>query len=206
MFCKRDELILNMLKIGLTGGIGSGKTTVAKVFQVFQVPVLDADSVAKQLMEEDVSLIQAITKQFGADAYVNGKLNRSFIANIVFKDAKALQQLNAIVHPATIAYAQKWITQQQSPYVVKEAALFFESGTDKEMDYMVGVTAPLELRISRVMHRDNISREAVLNRMSKQMPENEKMAKCHFVVQNNEEELLIPQVFQLHSHFLSLSK
>jgi dephospho-CoA kinase len=195
-----------MLKIGLTGGIGSGKTTVAKVFQVFQVPVLDADAVAKQLMEEDASLIQSITNQFGANAYVNGKLNRSFIANIVFKDAKALQQLNAIVHPATIAYAQKWITEQQAPYVVKDAALFFESGTDKEMDYMVGVTAPLELRISRVMHRDNISREAVLNRMSKQMPENEKMAKCHFVIQNNEEELLIPPVFQLHSHFLSLSK
>ncbi|MGC8750929.1 dephospho-CoA kinase [Hydrotalea sp.] len=195
-----------MLKIGLTGGIGSGKTTVAKVFQVFQVPVLDADSVAKQLMEEDALLIQAITQQFGADAYINGKLNRKFIANIVFKDAKALQQLNAIVHPATIAYAQKWITQQQSPYVVKEAALFFESGTDKEMDYMVGVTAPLELRISRVMQRDNITREAVLNRMNKQMSENEKMARCHFVIQNNEEKLLIPQIFQLHSHFLSLSK
>jgi dephospho-CoA kinase len=195
-----------MLKIGLTGGIDSGKTTVAKVFQVFQVPVLDADAVAKQLMEEDASLIQSITNQFGANAFVNGKLNRSFIANIVFKDGKALQQLNAIVHPATIAYAQKWITEQQAPYVVKEAALFFESGTDKEMDYMVGVTAPLELRISRVMHRDNISREAVLNRMSKQMPENEKMAKCHFVIQNNEEELLKPQVFQLHSHFFSLSK
>jgi dephospho-CoA kinase len=195
-----------MLKIGLTGGIDSGKTTVAKVFQVFQVPGLDADAVAKQLMEEDASLIQSITNQFGANAFVNGKLNRSFIANIVFKDGKALQQLNAIVHPATIAYAQKWITEQQAPYVVKEAALFFESGTDKEMDYMVGVTAPLELRISRVMHRDNISREAVLNRMSKQMPENEKMAKCHFVIQNNEEELLKPQVFQLHSHFFSLSK
>ncbi|MDE3124579.1 MAG: dephospho-CoA kinase [Bacteroidota bacterium] len=195
-----------MLKIGLTGGIGSGKTTVAQIFKVLDVPVLDADTVAKKLMESDNALIERIKAIFGNNVYHNGRLNRQYLANIVFKDEQKLQTLNAIVHPATIAYAQKWMLQQNAMYVVKEAALFFESGSDTEMDIMVGVTAPIELRINRVMKRDGISREAVLERMKRQMDEQEKMKCCKYVIQNDDSQLLIPQVFQLHNQFISFGK
>ncbi|WP_298298297.1 dephospho-CoA kinase [Hydrotalea sp.] len=195
-----------MLKIGLTGGIGSGKTTVAHIFKVLDIPVLDADTVAKELMERDEVLIAAIRSRFGNEVYNNGKLNRTYLAGIVFKDEDQLEALNALVHPATIAYARQWMQQQPSVYVVKEAALFFESGADKEMDYMIGVTAPFEWRINRVMKRDGISRTAVLERMAKQMDENEKIQRCQFVIKNDETQLLIPQVFQLHKQFLAMAK
>lgn len=205
-YIKREILILTMLKIGLTGGIGSGKTTVANIFKVFDIPVLDADTVAKELMEKDITVVTAIRKVFGNEVYLHGKLNRAYLAGIVFKDENKLHALNAIVHPATIAFSQQWMAQQQSAYVIKEAALFFESGSDKEMDYMVGLTAPLELRIARVMKRDNTTRSAVLARMNQQMDENEKLKRCQFVLQNDETQLLLPQIIKLHSHFLALAK
>ena len=195
-----------MLKIGLTGGIGSGKSAVAGIFKVLDIPVFDADTAAKQVMEKDVELVLSIQKNFGEGSYKNKKLNREFLANIVFNDQDKLKQLNAIVHPATIAAANKWMDEQVAPYVIKEAALLFEAGSNTNLDYVIGVFAPQPLRIKRVAERDNITNEQVFASMNRQMNEEEKMKLCDFVVFNDEQQLLIPQVLQLHEKFLSMQE
>ena len=192
-----------MLKIGLTGGIGSGKSTVAKVFEVLGIPVYYADEEAKRLMNEDEVLKEKIQELFGAESYTNGLLNRKYIADIVFHDPKKLEQLNALVHPLTINDANNWLQQQTTPYAIKEAALIFETGIHEYLDYVIGVYAPAPLRIQRVMERDNISLEAVMARMSKQMDEEEKMRLCNFVINNDEQQLLIPQVLALHEKLMA---
>jgi dephospho-CoA kinase len=187
-----------MLKIGLTGGIGSGKSTVAAIFKVLGIPVFDADATAKYLMENDAQLKQAIQQQFGAAVYVDGQLQRKVLANIVFNDSFQLDLLNSLVHPVTIQFAKNWFAQQSEvPYAIKEAALIFESGSGEGLDYVIGVTAPTALRIQRVMQRDQADREAVLARMSKQLDENIKMKLCDFVVHNNEQQLLLQQVLAI---------
>src|SRR5205809_347437 len=150
-----------MLKIGLTGGMGSGKTTVSQIFSSLNIPVFYADDIAKAIMNEDAGLKQSIIDLFGSDAYIENSLNRKYIADIVFNDAYKLEQLNAPVHAVTIAAADKWMQEQKSPYVVKEAALMFEAGAAAHLDYVIGVYAPQHLRMQRVMHRDNTGREEV---------------------------------------------
>ncbi|MCW3080980.1 dephospho-CoA kinase [Segetibacter sp.] len=194
-----------MLKIGLTGGIGSGKTTISGIFRVLGSPVFDADREAKLIMETDAGLISNIKKTFGEESYTNGKVNKPYLANIVFNNPAKLDTLNALVHPATIAAANKWMNDQQTPYVIKEAALMFETGSVSNLDYVVGVHAPQHVRIQRVMDRDNIDREQVLLRMSRQIDEIIKMKLCDFVISNNEQQLLIPQVLQLHARFIDMS-
>ncbi len=190
------------LRIGLTGGIGSGKSMVAHIFKVLGIPVFDADSAAKQVMETDDHLRKSLIQTFGAETYTNGHLNRKYLANIVFNDQFQLDRLNALVHPATIAAAEKWALEQDAPYTVKEAALFFEAGSSMGIDYMVGVYAPQHLRIKRVMDRDGITREEVKARMQKQIQEEIKMRLCDFVILNDDQNLLIPQVVKLHEQFL----
>jgi dephospho-CoA kinase len=192
-----------MLKIGLTGGIGSGKSTVAEVFSLLGIPVFNADAVTKQLMEEDADLIKQIKNAFGEEAYSNNKLNRKYIASIVFNDAYQLEKLNAITHPAAIHAAQGWMKKQTSPYVIKEAALMFESASAAGVDLVIGVFAPQHIRIKRVMERDHLSRHEVLARMDKQIDEEIKMKLCDFVLVNDEQQLLIPQVMKLHQQFLN---
>lgn len=193
------------LKIGLTGGIGSGKSTIAKMFELLDVPVYYADAASKRLYHTDKDLIAALKKHFGEDIYTNGQLNRSRLAAIVFADKSQLDLLNSLVHPPTIRDAEEWIGRQTAPYVLKEAALLFESGSVAGLDYVVGVFAPTHLRIRRVMDRDGITREDVQNRMSKQIDENIKMRLCDFVISNNEQELVIPQVLALHKRFLEMA-
>ena len=193
-----------MLKIGLTGGIGSGKSTVAKIFEVLGIHVYYADEEAKRLMNEDKELKQKIQELFGTALYSDGFLNRKQLAAIVFSDPEKLEQLNALVHPATINDANAWMLHQTSAYTIKEAALLFESGAHELLDYVIGVSAPAPLRIQRVMQRDNTSREEVMARLSKQMDEKEKMELCNFVITNDEQQLLIPQVIALHEQLLKL--
>jgi len=193
-----------MLKIGLTGGIGSGKTSVANIFKVFGIPVFDADTEAKSIMEKDFRLVERIKSTFGENSYNNGKLNRPYIAGLVFGSSFKLEQLNAIVHPATIAAANKWLDNQISPYAIKEAALLFESGSAQSIDYIIGVDAPQHIRIKRVMERDNVTRQQVIDRMKKQIDNTMKMKLCDFVVINDEQQLLIPQVLKLHNRFVNL--
>jgi dephospho-CoA kinase len=191
-----------MLRIGLTGGIGTGKTTVANIFKVLGIPVFDADTVAKQLMENDLQLREQLITQFGPTSFQDGKLNRAYLASIVFKDPYQLAVLNALVHPLSLQAAEDWMKLQSAPYVIKEAALIFEAGAAAGLDLIIGVTAPTALRIQRVMHRDGISREAVLERMDKQIDESIKMRLCDFVIQNDNQHLLITQVLDLHKRFI----
>jgi dephospho-CoA kinase len=191
-----------MLKIGLTGGIGSGKSAVAGIFNVLGIPVFDADTNAKLVMETDAGLTSSIKRLFGEESYSEGKLNRPYIANLVFSDAYKLEQLNALVHPATITAANNWMQQQTTPYVIKEAALLFEAGSAAHLDYVIGVYAPQQIRIKRVMDRDKVTREQVLARMNRQINEEIKMKLCDFVLVNDEQQLLIPQVLRLHERFV----
>lgn len=192
-----------MLKIGLTGGIGSGKSTVARVFSILGIPVYDADEAARRLMNSDPGLKEEIIRFFGPSSYRDGLLDRSYIAGLVFNDAEKLGQLNALVHPVTIRDAEIWIGQQNASYVVKEAALLFESGAAAGLDVVVGVYAPAAIRIKRVMDRDGISAEEIRKRMDRQLDEEMKMKLCDHIVRNDEQELVIPQVLALHRLFLS---
>jgi dephospho-CoA kinase len=191
-----------MLKIGITGGIGSGKSTVAKIFEVLGIPVYYADEASKKLVNESAEIKIKITEAFGAEAYSDNLLNRQYIAGIVFSQPEKLAQLNAIVHPATIKDAENWMARQTTPYAIKEAALIFESGSQGQLDAVIGVYAPKALRIQRVMQRDNISRDEVLSRMNRQIEESIKMRLCDYVIHNDEQQLVIPQVIALHEKLL----
>ena len=193
-----------MFKIGLTGGIGSGKTTVAAIFNILGIPVFNADVEARQLMEKDTNIIGAIKEIFGENSYEKGVLNRSFIAKIVFENQEKLQLLNNLVHPVTILAATQWIKQQTAAYVIKEAALLFESGSVADLDYVIGVTAPKAMRIKRILERDMITEELALARMNNQIDEVIKMKLCDFVLVNDEQTLLIPQVLKLHGTITNL--
>jgi dephospho-CoA kinase len=194
-----------MLKIGLTGGIGSGKTTVSQIFKILGVPVFDADTAAKEAMENNPALKEKLIATFGAAVFVEHKLNRKYLADIVFNDVHQLDILNALVHPITIAAAADWFATQNSPYVIKEAALIFEAGAGIGLDYIIGVFAPTALRIKRVMDRDQLSSEEVLSRMNRQIDDQIKMKLCDFVIQNDNQALLTKQVLELHEKFLKLS-
>lgn len=191
-----------MLKIGLTGGIGSGKSTVAKVFEVLGIPVYYADERAKELMHTNELLQQQLIFHFGKDTYADGKLNRKHLSSIVFADKEKLELLNSLVHPVTIADAEQWFIQQVSPYVIKEAALLFESGATEGLDYVIAVTAPATVRIKRVMDRDGVSAEEVKKRMASQIDESIKIRLCDFIITNNEQQMILPQVLQLHEELL----
>lgn len=194
-----------MTKVGLTGGIGSGKTTVAKIFELLGVPVYYADDAARHLMNEDEQLKQSIQNRFGEAVYKDGVLDRNYLASKVFQDPRQLEALNALVHPATIRDAATWMNQQRAPYTIKEAALIFETAAAEQLDYVIGVYAPVDVRIKRTMERNNVTHEEVLKRMSNQLDENIKMKLCDFVLYNDEQQLLIPQVIHLHQKLLTIS-
>jgi len=194
-----------VLRVGLTGGIGSGKSTVAGIFEVLGIPVYYADDAAKKLMNENRALKEKIIEHFGEDAYKDGMLNRSYIGQQVFKNKEKLALLNSLVHPVTIRDGAEWMEQQITRYAIKEAALIFESGSQKDLDYVIGVSAPEQLRISRAVKRDNITAEAVLMRMKNQIAEEEKMKLCDFVIYNDEQQALLPQVLKLHGQLLAIA-
>lgn len=193
-----------MLRIGLTGGIGSGKTTVAQIFNVLGIPVYSSDDSAKRLMNEDEHLKKKIIQSFGKESYRDGKLNRKYLADVAFSDQQKTELLNSLVHPATIKDAIAWMENQNAPYVIKEAALIFESGSNQFLDFVIGVKSPLSLRIERIMKRNNVTAEEVALRMNLQMDEDEKLNRCDFIIINDEKEMLILQVLSLHQKFLEL--
>ena len=197
-----------MLKIGITGGIGSGKTTVCHLFETLHIPVYYADDAAKWLMNNNADLIIAIKNAFGNDVYNDqNQLQRTKLASIVFSNANARKLLEGLVHPAVEQHNQQWIEQHKNaPYVLKEAALIFESGSYKHLDKVITVTAPLELRISRVKKRDNATVEQVKARIAAQMPDEEKIRLSDFVIYNNEQQMLIPQVMHIHEQIMQQIK
>ncbi|RZA02628.1 MAG: dephospho-CoA kinase [Sphingobacteriaceae bacterium] len=196
-----------MLKIGITGNIGSGKTTVSKLFELIGIPVFYADDAAKILMVTDEALIAGIKQTFGNESYLDDKtLNRKHIADIVFNDETQLAKLNALVHPAVFRAFDAWAKQEVKdgvPYVLKEAAVLFESGSYQFCDKTIMVIAPLDLRIKRVMHRDSITQQEVLKREARQFTEEQKLQLADYVIKNDESELVIPQVLKLHEEFIS---
>ncbi len=195
-----------MLKIGLTGGIGSGKSTVAKVFETLGIPVYRADDQAKKLMATDTQLISLIKKHFSEEVYKEGKLDKAYLASIIFNNKEKLDLLNSLVHPYTIEDGKSWMNKQQTPYAIKEAALIFESGSQGDFDFIIGVYAPETLRIHRTIQRDKTDKEQVRSRMQNQIKEEIKMKLCDAVLINNEQELLLPQIIALHEKLLAKAK
>ena len=191
------------MKVGLTGGIGSGKTLVCSVLEKLGVAVYYADSEARRLMNSDPELVLQISGLFGNKAYEGGNLNREFLAQRVFKDKVLLTRLNELVHPAVRKDFSRWANEQKPAfYVVEEAAILFESGSDRNMDLTVGVFSEKELRVQRVMQRDGIAREQVRMRMNSQMNEKEKMERADMVIYNDGKLMILPQIINMHNAIL----
>ncbi len=193
-----------MIHLGITGGIGTGKSTVCQVFETLGIPVLYADTLAKNLMNHSLILREKIMSIFGAAAYDNGVLNRKYLSDQVFQNAEKLEMLNQLVHPEVSKASKEWQMRQIAAYTLKEAALFFETGTHTQVQYMIGVAAPLELRIARIKNRDGISEEKIHQIIAKQLEESEKLNRCDFILYNDEKSSIIQQVLALHQRILSL--
>jgi dephospho-CoA kinase len=189
-----------MLKIGITGGIGTGKTTVCKIFQLLGIPVYDADSRAKSLMSELPALKEALLLNFGEGVYKDGLLDNKYLSGIVFNNPEKLALLNSLVHPRVGDDFISWTNAQKNvPYVLKEAALMFEAGSDQSLDRVIVVSSPTALRIKRILIRDpQRSEQQVRAIMAQQMPEDEKMRKADMVIYNDDKHLLISQVIEIH--------
>lgn len=196
-----------MLRIGVTGGIGSGKSTVCTIFSKFDVPVYEADARAKDLMNEDEELRRQITDLFGDEAYTeHGRLNRPFIAEVIFNSSLKATELEEIVHPRVAEDFESWASakeEQGFPYVLKEAALLYEAGSHKLLDAVIVVSAPTEIKIQRVLDRDpHRSRDQVVKIMQKQRPDHQKEQLADFVITNNRRLMLIPQIKDIHTELL----
>jgi dephospho-CoA kinase len=183
--------------IGITGGIGSGKSTVAKVLQLMGYPIYSSDQRAKDLMHEDPELIAGLKELFGEEAYRHSELNRPYIAAQIFKDASKRTAMNNLVHPAVRLDFQNWSKQQKSPILFQESALLFETGNYKSFDAVILVSAPKEIRMQRVKERDQLTDEQVQSRFNAQMPEEEKMKLTNLVIHNDGNQLLVPQILDL---------
>ena len=192
------------LEIGITGGIGSGKSTVSHIFSILDIPIYDADSRAKYVMAHNEDLKKAIQLHFGQEAYYpNGDLNRAFLAQQVFNDSEKVKTINSLVHPEVAKDYLEWLSEQKSPYIIREAALMIESGSHKLLDKLITVFAPEKLRMERVKKRDPQRNEAEIRAIiAKQISEEEKLQLADFVIYNDEEHPLIPQVLALHHHFI----
>jgi dephospho-CoA kinase len=194
-----------MLKIGLTGGIGSGKSTVCTLFMTLGIPVFFSDEVAKTILNNNLQVKDELQELFGASIYDSyGMLNRKMLGAIVFAKPEALSKLNHIVHPLVRTAFLNWVEIQKSPYIIKEAAILIESGAYRDVDAIVSVYAPEPTRIRRVMAREGVALEAVEARIKRQMPEKEKLKHSDYILYNDGVQLLLPQVLKLHSSFLHL--
>ncbi len=191
-----------MMTVGLTGGMGSGKTTVARLFAAQGIPVYDSDSMARKLMETPGKLMTGITELLGEEAYVGNKLNRSFIAGKVFDDKALLDRLNKLVHPAVKRDFRRWAAVQDAPYVIQEAAILFENGSYKEHDKTILVTAPEEVRVARILKRDGSSETEIRARMEHQWKDSRKEALAHFTIFNKNLESTRETVKEVHAKLL----
>jgi dephospho-CoA kinase len=196
-----------ILKIGITGGIGSGKTIITQIFSLLGVPVYNADERAKYILHHDEEVCRQVRKHFGEQSYLDGKLNTSFLSAEVFNNDAKLQTLNSFVHPRVALDFQQWLSEQSSAYVLKEAALLYEAGSYKDLDKIIAVSSPVELRVKRVLVRDPQRTESAVRAiMQKQMSDEEKIKMADHVIYNNNQQLLIPQVIRLHEQFISEAK
>jgi dephospho-CoA kinase len=189
-----------MIKVGVTGGIGSGKSLICQVFSHLGVPVYIADEAAKNLMDHDPEIIKGLTAVFGATIYEGGKLNRPKLAGFIFDDPKILADVNRIVHPGVRHNFSEWCSSFTSvPFVIQESAILFESNAFSFFDYIILVTAPDEIRIQRVLSRPGMTREKILGIMKNQLPEEEKIVRSHFVIKNDETTLILPHILSIYT-------
>jgi dephospho-CoA kinase len=191
-----------MIKVGVTGGIGSGKTLVCEIFGHLGIPVFNADIEAKKIYSIDQDVIEQLKQLFGQDIYHNEELKKDVLANIIFNDSKAMDKVNSIVHPKVREYFLEWAEKQTSKYVIEEAAILFESNAYLDLDYIINVHARQDSRIKRVMERDNISKEQVLNRMKNQLCDEKRMKLADYTIYNDDERMLLPQVLAIHQKIL----
>ncbi|MDX1277738.1 dephospho-CoA kinase [Oceanihabitans sediminis] len=189
--------------VGLTGGIGSGKTTVAKEFKKLGVPIYIADDEAKKLMNTSKVIKRKLVELFGEEAYINEELNRPYLAKIIFNDESYLQKMNAIVHPRVAKHFQKWVKKQDSPYIIKEVAILFENGSYKHCDFIITVTAKIQTRIERLLKRDNTTVSKIEAIMKNQWQDDKKIALSDFVIKNNVLEDTVKQVQETHNQLLN---
>lgn len=196
-----------MLKIGITGGIGSGKTTICRLFETLGIPIYYTDDAAKWILQHNPDVRQQVSTLFGNIAYLpDGTLNRHAISAIAFTEPEKLKLLEQIVHPAVWQHSEQWITQQANhiPYILKESALLFETGAYKQLDKIITVVAPIDLRIARVIQRDHSDEKTIRARIAQQMPDEDKIKQSDFVIQNNGQQLLIPQILTIHQQLINL--
>lgn len=192
-----------MIKVAVTGGIGSGKSVVCKIFEKIGIPVFNADFEAKKLINTSRTIHDKLVSLFGAAIYQsNGDIHRKKMADLIFNDNFALQKVNEIVHPEVRKRFIEWGKEQNSPYIIQEAAIIFESKQTQSFDKIITVTAPLELKIERVIKRDQVSKEEVYKRMQSQLPDEIKIAKSDFVIMNDEVEMIIPQIIEIHKNLI----
>lgn len=196
-----------MLRIGITGGIGSGKTTVCDMFALMEVPVYNADAETKAMYNSHPELRQKLIALFGETIYSGPELNRAKLGELVFSDKEKLAQLNAIVHPMVFDHYENWCKQHaDKPYTIKEAAIMFESGSYKHLHFVVGVIAPMSVRIQRVMHRDSLTEEAVKLRIQNQMHQDKLQNLCDFTIENDGRQSVLKQVIKLHAKFIKMAE
>ena len=193
-----------MIKVGLTGGIGSGKSYVSLIFKAFDVPVYDSDLEAKKLYYFD-DVKSEMVSSFGKQVYLSsGEINKAFLSKLIFYNKKALNKVNAIIHPRVKSHFSDWLkNHDESPYIIKETAIIFESRANEQLDKVIVVTAPEELRLQRVLARDNNDETLVKGKMDNQMAQSEMMKRSDFVIVNDQKQALLPQVEKLHHLFLS---
>ncbi len=192
--------------VGITGGIGSGKTTVAKIFSILGIPVYYADDRAKWLMQNDAQLQNKIKNAFGDESYLpEGSLNRDFLAKTVFADPEKVKTINSLVHPAVGRDFSDWASNHTTPYVLKEAALIFETGSNESLDFVINVSSPLKVRLARTLMRDPFrSEEQIHQIINQQLPDEQKNELADFVIKNTDNKLLIPQVLKIHQKLISV--
>ena len=188
--------------VGLTGGIGSGKTTVAQMFNDLGIPVYIADVEAKKLMVSSKVIKRKLIALFGEEAYKNNLLNRPFIAEAIFNNKNLLEKMNAIIHPKVASHFKRWIKKQNAPYVIKEAAILFENGSYKQCDLIITVTASKALKIDRLLKRDNTTMEKIEAIMKNQWSDEEKVKRSHFVIVNTNLDTTRQQVLEIHQQII----
>jgi dephospho-CoA kinase len=192
-------------RLGITGGIGSGKTTVCRIFRVLGVPIFSADTVAKQLMNSDPAIRKAVNAIAEKDLYISGELNRKELARLIFNRPELLRKVNAIVHPAVLRIFDEWAGKSDVPYVIMEAAILYEAKADVLVDRIVAISAPVEERIARVMGRNDLSREEVIGRINNQLEDDEREDQSYYVINNADNEMIIPEILKIHNDMLRLA-
>jgi len=195
-----------IIKLGVTGGIGSGKTSVCKVFNILGVPVFSADDEAKTVMETDEKVRGKVNSIAGKEMYSSGSLDRVELARLIFNNEQLLQKINNAVHPVIFENFGNWVNRQSADYVILEAAILFESGAIVLVDRIATVVAPIEERIERVIRRNNLSRQQVLERIRNQSDDEEKIKRSDYVISNSENEMIIPAILKIHNEILILAK